>query len=73
VGYHGRASSVVCSGTNIVRPRGQILKDASSSSSGGTSEARPPSHAGPHTTASARCTPFLKDFSRRLSPLTPRF
>jgi len=53
VGYHGRASSVVCSGTNIVRPRGQILKDASSSSSGGTSEARPPSHAGPHTTALA--------------------
>lgn len=29
VGYHGRASSVVVSGTPIRRPRGQILKDPS--------------------------------------------
>ena len=27
VGYHGRASSVVVSGTDIVRPRGQLQKD----------------------------------------------
>ena len=31
-------------------------------------------HTGPHTTASARWTPILKDFSRRLSPpRVPRF
>ena len=30
VGYHGRASSVVVSGTPIRRPRGQILEDPSS-------------------------------------------
>lgn len=27
VGYHGRASSIVVSGTNLHRPKGQILKD----------------------------------------------
>jgi hypothetical protein len=32
------------------------------------------SHTGPHTTASAWCTPILKDFSRRFSPpRVPRF
>jgi sugar lactone lactonase YvrE len=31
------------------------------------------SHTGPHTTASAWWTSFLKDFSRRISPPTPRF
>ncbi|EEH57487.1 uncharacterized protein MICPUCDRAFT_58442 [Micromonas pusilla CCMP1545] len=31
-------------------------------------------YTGPHTTAFARCTPILKDFSRRLSPpRAPRF
>ena len=30
-------------------------------------------YTGPHTTAFARWTPFLKDFSRRISPPTPRF
>jgi hypothetical protein len=30
-------------------------------------------YTGPHTTASAWCTPILKDFSRRISPPTPRF
>lgn len=29
VGYHGRASSVVVSGTDVVRPRGQVQADAS--------------------------------------------
>lgn len=28
VGYHGRASSIVLSGTDIIRPRGQTKKDA---------------------------------------------
>lgn len=27
IGYHGRASSVVVSGTDIRRPRGQVLED----------------------------------------------
>jgi len=27
VGYHGRSSSVVVSGTDIVRPRGQLQAD----------------------------------------------
>ena len=48
----------------------------------GTRGRRPPStsrtrrvlsRAGPHTTAFARCAPFLEDFSRRVSPLIPRF
>eukprot|EP00982_Pelagococcus_subviridis_P007922 30780-Pelagococcus_subviridis.AAC.1 len=30
-------------------------------------------YTGPHTTASAWCTPILKDFARRFSPPTPRF
>jgi hypothetical protein len=30
-------------------------------------------YTGPRTTASARWTPILKDFSRRISPPTPRF
>eukprot|EP00982_Pelagococcus_subviridis_P017481 31543-Pelagococcus_subviridis.AAC.2 len=30
-------------------------------------------YTGSHTTPSAWCTPFLKDFSRRFSPPTPRF
>ena len=30
-------------------------------------------YTGPHTTASARWTPILKDFARRISPPTPRF
>ena len=28
VGYHGRASSIVCSGTPIHRPKGQVLDDS---------------------------------------------
>ena len=31
------------------------------------------SHTGPHTTALAWLTPILNDFSRRISPLIPRF
>ena len=31
------------------------------------------SRTGSHATASARCTPFLEDFRRRISPPTPRF
>ena len=35
VGYHGRASSVVVSGTPIRRPRGQTKPDAGMSQLGG--------------------------------------
>jgi len=34
VGYHGRASSVVVSGTPIARPRGQVAKDKSDQTKG---------------------------------------
>lgn len=34
VGYHGRASSVVVSGTPVVRPRGQLQADANDESKG---------------------------------------
>eukprot|EP00854_Cymbomonas_tetramitiformis_P006909 gene6909-8244_t len=34
VGYHGRASSVVVSGTNVVRPRGQLQADPSDDKKG---------------------------------------
>lgn len=34
VGYHGRASSIVVSGTPVIRPRGQILSQASGASTG---------------------------------------
>merc|ERR1719456_1513625 len=34
VGYHGRASSVVISGTPVVRPRGQVQKDKTDPSQG---------------------------------------
>jgi fumarylacetoacetase len=34
VGYHGRASSVVVSGTDVVRPQGQLQKDATNDKAG---------------------------------------
>lgn len=34
VGYHGRASSVVVSGTDVRRPRGQVQKDRADPSQG---------------------------------------
>lgn len=34
VGYHGRASSVVVSGTDVVRPQGQVQKDATKPEAG---------------------------------------
>jgi fumarylacetoacetase len=36
VGYHGRASSVVVSGSDVVRPRGQLQADAADPSKGST-------------------------------------
>ena len=48
------------------------LKAANHAADRARSEARSP-HTGPRTTASAWCTPFLKDFARRISPPTHRF
>jgi fumarylacetoacetase len=36
VGYHGRSSSVVLSGTDVRRPRGQLQKDATDAKQGST-------------------------------------
>lgn len=36
VGYHGRASSVYLSGVDVVRPRGQLQKDANDPAQGST-------------------------------------
>jgi hypothetical protein len=48
------------------------LKAANHAADRARSEARSP-HTCPRTTASAWCTPILKDFARRISPPTPRF
>ena len=36
VGYHGRASSVVISGTDVIRPYGQLQKSSTDPSAGST-------------------------------------
>ena len=36
VGYHGRASSVVISGTDVVRPYGQLQKNSTDPTAGST-------------------------------------
>tara|TARA_B100001142_G_scaffold313156_1_gene349366 strand:+ start:2069 stop:2317 length:249 start_codon:yes stop_codon:yes gene_type:complete len=61
-----------CEGLPLEMPLVYFHGDVSPGNNPMLYKARSP-HTGSHTTASAWCTPFLKDFARRITPPASRF